>query len=122
MTAEFLLQLIGANIMTYEFLIKEPSQTLFTGKIFFEDGEEREVRFLKSEEDAAKKIFHATSDLHNEAILKLWFATYCDAIKGWILCYDRFDHLLGDWVVKPDIQKKMRRGDLLHSYGSKLIL
>lgn len=119
--SEFVLQLIGANIITYEF-INEPSKTLFRGTIFFEDGEEREVRFLKSEEEIAKKIFLETSHLHNEAIVKLWFATYCEAIESWILCYDRFDSLLGDWVIKQTSQNRMRyEEDLLHFDGSDFI-
>lgn len=115
---------VGLNIISYEF-IHEPSKTLFSGTISFEDGKRKGVRFLIYEETRAKKI-SAASYLENVAILKLWFATYCEFIDKWLLCYDQFDYLLGDWLlkerVKETMEQRMRDGDdLLHFQGSELI-
>lgn len=109
-TAESVVQVIGTNIITYE-LTDDPcqSETLLRGTITFEGGHKRGVWFLKSKEAIAKKIFHETSKLNNRTILKVWFATKCEAIDTWIVCYDHFDLLLDDWIVKKKYSGKDER-------------
>ncbi|ONH97435.1 hypothetical protein PRUPE_7G190000 [Prunus persica] len=86
----------------YEFNY-EPSQIYFTGKIYFKNGKEGEARFFKfekSEEDLAKKTFTLTSKLANYdqrvGVLKPHFLTYYEPQNIWILCYEKFNHLLSE--------------------------
>ncbi|PQQ10506.1 hypothetical protein Pyn_08524 [Prunus yedoensis var. nudiflora] len=94
----------GRRIIGYE-LNYVPSQSYFAGKIYFVNGKEREARFLKfkkSEEALAKKIFTQTSKLNHAWILKPYFFAYYEPQNIWILCYDRFDQLLGEMVDDED--------------------
>lgn len=96
---DLFLQIIdGSHITEYE-LTNHPSQLYFTGKIYFEDGQEKGARFFKfkeSEEKRAKKILLETSKINHERVLKAYFAAYFEPESLWILCYDWFDSLLED--------------------------
>lgn len=110
------LQIIDARITEYE-LNKHPSQVYFTGKIYFKDGKEQDVRFFqfkKSEGDVAKQIFSQTSKIHHQGVLKAYFAVYNEWQESWILCYDWFDHLL-DEIMDNQILKKETIDDNSHS-------
>ncbi|BBH08148.1 hypothetical protein Prudu_020264, partial [Prunus dulcis] len=86
----------------YEFNY-DPSQIYSSGKIYFKNGKEGEARFFKfekSEEDLAKKTFTLTSKLANYdqrvGVLKPHFLTYYEPQNIWILCYEKFNHLLSE--------------------------
>lgn len=97
----FILQKNDGIIIQYEFNY-DPSQIYSTGKIYFKNGKEGEARFFKfekSEEDLAKKIFTLTSKLANYervGVLKPHFLTYYEPQNIWILCYEKFNHLLSE--------------------------
>ncbi|ONH97436.1 hypothetical protein PRUPE_7G190100 [Prunus persica] len=101
----------GRIIIQYEFDY-DPSRIYSTGKIYFKNGKEEEARFFKyekSEEDLAKKIFTLTSKLASKLgdyeplhVLKPHFLTYYEPQNIWILCYEKFDHLLSE--IKMDVE------------------
>ncbi|KAI5319984.1 hypothetical protein L3X38_039692 [Prunus dulcis] len=97
-------------IIQYEFNY-DSSHIYSSGKIYFKDGKEREARFFKfekSEEDLAKKIFTLTSKLVNYEgvdVLKPHFLTYYEPQNIWILCTEKFDHLLSE--IKMDVEDRV---------------
>lgn len=123
--AELALQLMAVDVLQYNFKTKTDN-TYFCGNVIFAEGQSREARFFKSDGYTAKRIWEETSNLQHEAILKLWFVSYCGPLQCWIICYDRFEHLLDSWLNMPNINTPVRKyDDLLHpdfcptiSYGS----
>ncbi|CAB4318425.1 unnamed protein product [Prunus armeniaca] len=97
-------------IIQYEFNY-DSSHIYSSGKIYFKDGKEREARFFKfekSEEDLAKKIFTLTSKFVNYkgvGVLKPHFLTYYEPQNIWILCTEKFDHLLSE--IKMDVEDRV---------------
>ncbi|CAB4288053.1 unnamed protein product [Prunus armeniaca] len=105
--------IIDARLTEYE-LNNHQSQFYFTGKIYFQDGKEKDVRFFKfkkSEERLAKKIFFQTSKSVYGRVLKAHFATYYEPQELWILCYDWFDYLLDEMQDDNDLKKKASSED-----------
>ncbi|PRQ60248.1 hypothetical protein RchiOBHm_Chr1g0379131 [Rosa chinensis] len=114
--------LMNVDIMQYEFSFTKKDDPYFCGKIKFSSDEEREARFFVVEDkQIAMKIWKESSNLRHNAILKLWFVSYCDKFEGWILGYEKFDHLLDAWLKLPDIATKIRDHDLLNTEFSPSI-
>lgn len=113
--------LMAIDVLQYNFKTNT-SNTYFCGSVIFAEGKPKEARFFKSDEYTAKKIWEETSNLQHVAILKLWFVTYCGPLQCWIICYDRFEHLLDSWLKRPNIDTLVRKSDdLLHPNFSPTI-
>ncbi|TQE03736.1 hypothetical protein C1H46_010710 [Malus baccata] len=86
-----------ASVIPYWYKFKEDASA-FDGLIQLGDDKEKNVTFVTYPETQAKSIVTNTSGLNHDAILRVWFATYCNTRNMWLVCYDRFDCYMRPWL------------------------
>ncbi|KAM1322663.1 hypothetical protein PS2_015192 [Malus domestica] len=97
----------GREITEYD--IESVSGFYCTGRIRFEDNQSLKVRFLKFDNGVcARKTFSRTCKCGHSRILKPYFVTYCKPMEAWIICYQWFDHLLGDQNLRIPVLANTR--------------
>lgn len=119
-----LLQVICASVIPYWYKFKEGASA-FDGLIRLGDGKEKKVIFVTYPETQAKSIVANTSGLNHDAILRVWFATYCNTRNMWLMCYDRFDCYQRPWLNQKNNATKVvpleQSGDVLNPWWCDFI-
>lgn len=75
----------------------------FNATLTNKNGKTKDVSFVPFDEAEGNKIFDTytcNKTIYDERVIRPYFIIYCKDISKYIICYDRFDCYLKDWLPK----------------------
>ncbi|KAL6226250.1 hypothetical protein ACLB2K_000213 [Fragaria x ananassa] len=83
-------------------LYRVSGNSYFNSTLTFENGKTKDVSFVPFDEAEGYKIVGTDTfnEIYDESVIRPYFITYCKDISKYIICYDRFDCSLKDWLPK----------------------